>query len=287
MPELIGGLSIGAVYAIIAIGIVVIVRATGVVNFAQGEVLTVGAFAYVLASAHTGSPLLLALASVAAGMAFGLVLYLITAHLLKRANPIGVVIGTLGVSIIVQALLRREYTDNPRAASGWIFGDDRIAFLGTQVTVNSLVVIAVAVIAGLALHVWFKTTLTGKTMEVIAREPDRAALSGIKVGSGLLAAWLLGGALAGMAGMLVAPITGVYPMMGAEFLFGAFVAALIGGFSSIIGALIGGLALGVIQTYAVVTIGGTFREVMVFAIVLLILLLRPTGLIGEHVLRRY
>lgn len=287
MPELLGGLSLGAVYAIVAIGIVVIARSTGVVNFAQGEMLTVGAFAYVLTAEATDSSILVAGAAVLAGMAFGILLYFITAHVLKRASHIGVVIGTLGVSIIAQALLRREYADNPRAATGWIFGDETVTVLGASVTTNSLLIIAVSLIVTAALYLWFRYSMPGKAMEVIAQEPERAALSGIRVGPGLMAAWILGGALAGLGGILVAPVTGVYPIMGSELLFGAFVAALVGGFSSIVGALIGGLTLGVLQTYAVVTIGGTFREVMVFAIVLLILLVRPTGLAGQSALRRF
>jgi branched-chain amino acid transport system permease protein len=287
MNLLVGGLALGAIYGLVAIGVVLIARTTGVVNFAQGDLVTAGAYGYVLTSVATASPLLRLAGAVAGGMLLGVGLYFVTAHVLRKSSRIGVVIGTFGVSIVAEALLRHRFSDNPKAADAWLFGERTVAFGGTIVPANSLVMIAAAVLIGIALHAWLRFTLSGKAMESVAEDPRKAGLTGIPVARNLLISWLLGGTIAAVGGMLIAPITGVYPTMGAELLLAAFVAALIGGFSSVIGALLGGLSLGVLQTYAIVIVGGTLRELIVFSAVLLILLLRPTGLIRGISQRRF
>jgi branched-chain amino acid transport system permease protein len=286
MDILIGSLAIGAVYALVAIGIVLTYRATGIVNFAQGELMMVSAYCAVFAGELVGSSVVELLVVLAAGAAAGLVCFALTHVLLRGASQITRVIGTLGLLILLQAGARYFFTDIPMRAEGWLFGDAVISIFGATVPANSILVLAVAVSVAAGLLVWQNTTTFGRAVLAAAEDPWRAALTGINVRTTLATSWALGGMLAGLAGILLAPVIGVYPAMGADVIFPAFIAAILGGFSSILGALLGGLLLGLIQTYAVVYFGGALKDVATFTFLLLILLWRPTGLLRENSVRK-
>jgi len=284
---LIGGIAIGAVYALVAVGLTLVFRATGVVNFAQGEMLMIGAYTYVL-EAHAGMPpLFQMLGVVVAGIVLGLVFFFVTRILLRNASEITVVIGTLAISILLQAGARLEFTDNPIRAEPWIFGDRDVGVAGATLSINSFTIIAVTAFVGVALYLWFSRSMYGKAMRAVAEDSQRAALTGIPVRSMLLLSWIVGGIVAAIAGALLCPVTGVFPAMGATVLFPAFIAAAIGGFESITGALIGGLLLGVIQTLAVVGVGGVFRDAVTFVVLLAILIWRPQGLFSSARVRTH
>jgi branched-chain amino acid transport system permease protein len=286
MALLISGLTTGAVYALLAIGVVLIFRASGIVNFAQGEIMMVSAYAYVLVSdSADAAPLQLA-AALAAGAAGGLLCFVVAHILLHRSTRIAQVIGTLALLILLQAGARYLFTDNPFRAEVWIFGEQNLDILGTSLPVNSVMILAVTVIATAALFYWQGSTLSGSAVRAVAEDPWRAALSGIHVRSTLAVSWAVGGMLAGVAGVLVSPLMGVFPTMGADIILPAFIGAVLGGFSSILGALIGGLALGLIQTYAVVAFGGAMKEVVMVAVFMLVLLWRPTGILTVERARR-
>jgi branched-chain amino acid transport system permease protein len=279
MDLLIGGLAIGAVYSLVALGIVLVYRATGVVNFAQGELVMVGAYCAVLAAQATGSSALEFIAAVGASAFCGLVFFLVTHFLLRGWSHMGVVIGTLGLLILLQSVARYLFTDIPLPAEGWLFGDTNVDLFGVSIAVNSLTILAGSTIVAIGLYVWEKTTIFGRSVLAAAEDPWRAALTGINVRTTLVVSWMMGGALAGFAGLLLGPLIGVFPTMGADLIFPSFIAAILGGFSSVPGAFIGGLLLGIIQTYAVVYLGGAWKEVASFAVLLIILLWRPTGLL--------
>lgn len=280
MEVFIGGLAIGSIYALLAIGVVLVFRATGVVNFAQGELMMISAYAYVLTADRTDSLALQLFAAVAAGAIGGLSCYVVAHVLLPTSSRIGQVIGTIALLILLQAGARYLFTDNPLRAEPWLFGDRDVEMFGSSVAANTLLILAVTVIATGALFYWQGMTVYGRAVRAVAEDPWRAALSGIHVASTLATSWAVGGALAGIAGVLLSPVVGVFPTMGVDVIFPAFIAAVLGGFSSILGSLIGGLALGLIQTYAVVTFGGTFKDAVMFAVLLGVLLWRPTGLLA-------
>lgn len=278
MDLFIGGLAIGAVYALLAIGVVLIFRASGVVNFAQGEVMMASAYAYVLTSQHTGSPLLQLVAALAGGAAVALLCFAVAHLLLPKASRIAQVIGTLSLLVLLQAGARYLFTDVPMRAEVWIFGERSVDILGSSVPVNSLMILAVTTVAAAALFYWQGFTVYGRAVRAVAEDEWRAALSGIHVRTMLVVSWAVGGMLAGTAGVLISPLIGVFPTMGDAILLPAFIGAVLGGFSSILGALIGGLALGLIQTYSVVTFGGAMKEVVMFGVFMLVMLWRPTGI---------
>lgn len=282
MELLIGGLAIGSVYALLAIGVVLVYRATSVVNFAQGEVMMVAAYAYVLVAERTASAPLQLLAALLAGVAAALLCFAVAHLLLPTSSKIGQVIGTISLLILLQAGARYLFTDDPVRAEPWLFGERDVELFGATVAANSLLMLGTAVVATGALFCWQGMTVYGRAMLAVAEDPWRAALSGIHVTSTLAASWAVGGALAGIAAVLVGPITGVFPTMGVDVIFPAFIAAVLGGYSSILGALIGGLALGLIQTYAVVAVGGSFKQAVMFAVLLAVLLWRPTGIFAAR-----
>lgn len=284
---LVGGLAIGAVFALVAIGIVLSYRAAGVVNFAHGELMMVSAYAYVLVHDATGgSPMWELLAALGAGAAGGMLCYLLTALVLRGSAEITLVIGTLGLLILLQSSARHLFTDTPLRADSWLFQDLDLALLGTQVPANSVLIVVLSVVAAGLLMYWQRVTVFGQAVLAAAEDPWRAALSGIHVQSTLAISWLVSGMFAGLAGMLLGPVVGVFPTMGADIIFPAFIAAILGGFGSIPGALAGGLLLGLLQTLTVVYLGGAWKEVVMFAFLFVVLIWRPTGLIRLATIRR-
>lgn len=286
MDLIVGGLAIGAVYSLVAIGIVLTFRATSIVNFAQGELMMASAYCSVVIAQATGSAALQLLGAIGAGVLGGVACFVITNILLRGSSPIALVIGTLALLILLQSGARYLFTDIPLPATPWLFGDVNVHFLGTSVPVNSLLILVSTVAVTAAILIWQETTNFGRAVLAAAEDPWRAALTGVHVQSTLAVSWIFGGALAGLAGLLIGPVIGVFPTMGADVIFPAFIAAILGGFHSVLGALIGGLLLGLIQTYAVVYLGGALKEVASFAFLLAVLLWRPGGLIGETAVRK-
>ena len=286
MDLLIGGLGIGAVYSLVAIGIVLVYRATSIVNFAQGELMMVSAYFALFLGEQFGSPWLQLAGALLAGAIGGLICFLITNVLLRGASHMTLVIGTLGLLILLQSGARYLFTDIPMRADPWYFGDVVFDAFGTTVPANSVVILAGTTIITVALLLWQNGTVFGRSVLAAAEDQWRAALTGIHVTTTLASSWAIGGALAGFAGLLLGPVVGVFPTMGADVIFPAFIAAILGGFSSIFGAFIGGLILGLVQTYAVVYFGGAWKEVASFAALLAILLWRPTGLLRPAAVRK-
>lgn len=276
----IGGLATGAIYGLVAIGVVTIFRATSHVNFAQGEVLALGAYAYWVSTQNIGTVGQLVVV-LAVGALIGVFLYALTHYLMPKADELGVVIATLGLSIIIVNILLLTYGEHPRRVGGWITGEATIGVGGGAVIPsNHLMIIGMALLATGALHYWFRATSLGKSVRAAAENPVNAALSGISVGKARAVSWVLGCSFASLGGLLLAPAVFVYPTLGAAMLFKGFTAAAVGGFNSILGAMAGGLILGLLEAYSTKVISGDFRDLVAFAALLLVLLFRPRGLFG-------
>lgn len=273
--------------ALVSLGLVVVFRTTGIVNFAQGELLMIGAYADVLASGQSTSPIVQLGAIILAGVAAGVVCFLLAHVLLGRGQELVVVLGTFGFSMLLQAIARLAFTDTPMTGRAWLFGDMDVTLGSTVVSANALLTISLAIVLTVGLALWFRYSLVGKAMETVAESQRTAALTGIRVRPMLLASWVIGGVLASIGGMLLVPITGAFPTVGATVLLPAFFVIVIGGLENLEAALVGGFLLGLLQTYAVVAVGGALREVVIFAVLLIVLLVRPNGLLGAIQLRRY
>lgn len=286
MTDLIGGLALGGIYALIAVGVSLVYRTTGLINFAQGELVSIGAYAYVFASGWTASPALTMLAAIGAGIAAGGMFFVVIHILLRGREELQLVVGTIALLTLLQGGARLVATDRPYRAETWLFADRTVTVAGAAIPVNSLVIIAVLALVGAGLFLWFTRTVVGKAMAAVAEDPLRAAFAGIPVRAMLLLSWAGAAAFAAVAGVLIGPVTGVFPVMGAQLFLAAVVGAVVGGLDSIFGALLGGLIVGVVQTFAVILVGGDYRDVVVFALLLAFLLVRPAGLFGSRALRR-
>ena len=286
MTILIGGLALGSIYALIAIGVALVYRTTGLLNFAQGELVAIGAYAYVFASVWTASPAVTIVAAAFGGIAAGAVFFFVVHVLLRGHEELRLVVGTIALLTLIQGGARLVATDRPYRAETWLFADRTIMVAGAALPVNSLVIIAVLALVVLGLFFWFSRTTIGKAMAAVAEDPLRSALAGIPVRTMLLLSWAGAGALAAIAGVLISPVTGVFPAMGAQVFLAAVVGAVIGGLDSIFGALIGGLIVGLVQTVAVIMVGGALRDLIVFGLLLIFQLFRPSGLFGSRTLRR-
>ncbi|TAN31856.1 branched-chain amino acid ABC transporter permease [bacterium] len=287
MALLVGALALGGIYALVAVGVVMVFRSTGILNFAQGELLMVGGYAYVLAAGATSSPILQIASPLAAGAVAGLLLFALTSILLRFADELVVVLGTFALSILMQAIARLKFSDTPIPAQPWLVGD-RVISLGTvRLEANSLLAIGLSAVVTVVLFVWFQRSTYGKAMRAVAEDRFRAGISGIPVRRMLIMSWVLGSALAAVAGVFLVPTTGAFPGLGATVLLPAFFAAVIGGLDSVVGAVVAGFIFGLAQTYAVVVFGDALRDVAIFAILLGVLIVRPSGLLGSQRIRRY
>ena len=285
MALILGGMAQGAIFGLVAVGVVLIFRATGVVNFAQGEFLMAGAYAYLLLSTAVAAPAQLPIVA-GVGILLGLAVFVVVHVFLRRASELEAVIGTLAISIILVNIARLVFSDIPYGVPGWLTGQSTIAIAGGVVALNAVMVLAVGVVLTVGIRTWFRRTTAGRAVRAVAENRDFAALSGIPVRRMLAVSWGLGGGVASIAGLLMAPAVGVFPAVGGDVLFKGFVAATLGGFESEVGALVGGIALGVIEVLGVVVLGGDMKNVISFLLLLGVLLVRPTGLFGARQGRR-
>jgi branched-chain amino acid transport system permease protein len=287
MEYLIAGLATGAIYGLMAVGVVIVFITTNRANFAQGEVLMLGGYAYWLATRDNLGPFLQVALVVLVGVALGVLFFVLIHVLMRTAEELTVVIATLGVSIILITAIRLLYTDNPAHVGGFLTGDSVVGIgSGSAVPTNALTMLGVGLGATVLAHVWLQRSRTGQALRAVAESPQDAAYAGIPVRRMLLFSWIAGCAFATISGLLFAPAVNVYPAMGADVLFKGFVAAALGGFGSVIGAMAGGLMLGVLEIESTRVFGSDIRDVLSFGVLLLALLIRPQGLFGKPVLRR-
>ncbi len=282
---LFSGLSVGSVYALVALALVIPFKASGVLNFGQGEMVTLGAYIALALSLTTRLPyyvivpLTLALAALV-----GVVFERIFIRPLVKAPEFTIVIGTFALGLMVKFAIRLYWQDNvyslsvPFSTNPWIFGDVRINPVFLSIIAFALILVA-------ALAFFFRSTRAGKAMRAVSQNQEAARLMGISVERVFASTWALGTAIAALAGILFAPVTGIHPEIG-NLILKAFVAAVIGGFNSLPGAVVGGLLLGLIETFSGAIVSSTFKNVIAFAVLILVLLVRPYGLFGSAGARR-
>jgi branched-chain amino acid transport system permease protein len=275
----IGGLKIGAIYGLAAIGFVVIHKATQTVNFAHGAFVAVGAYVtYYLHEKLQWHP---AAAYLLAPMAVGILAVGIEWTLLRplrRADLLSVIVCTVFLGIAMMELLRHWFQSELLSAPslfadfGWFLPSD------VYVSGETAWVLVAAIVAGVFAALIFDRLPIGRAMRAIASSYRGAQLCGYSVERTYAAAWFFGGALAGFAGVLAAGPMGISPELTIATIVPAFVAAVIGGFDSVRGAVIGGILLGLIETFAAGYISSAAKNASSFVIVFLILTFRPHGL---------
>jgi branched-chain amino acid transport system permease protein len=272
------GLSIGSIYALVGLALVLPFKASGVVNFAQGEVVTFGAYLALILSGM-GLPYLAVVPLVFVGAAaLGMVIERLLIRPIVNESEFTLVIVTFAIGFIIKAAIRLHWQDNTFTIDAPFVGPP-LALGALRLNPAYLVFILSTIVVVAALFLLFDYSKFGKAMRATALDPIAARLMGIRIGSVFSAAWALSTMLGAFVGLLLAPVIGINPEIGHLILKG-LVAAVIGGFSSLGGAVIGGLLLGLLETYAGAFFGATFKNLVPFGVLILLLLLRPQGLAG-------
>jgi branched-chain amino acid transport system permease protein len=285
---LVAGLTTGSLYALVAMGLVVVYKATAVVNFAHGELFMLGGFLayslHVLAGVPYVPALLLA---VAGSLALGMVTERLAYRPLIRAPTVSLVLAAVGFSYVLRGAAREvwggrgDYIPFPPLVRA-----EPIAFGDVLIVPQQLVVLAGALACMALFTGFFNFTRAGKVLQATAENARAARLVGIRVERVYAFTWGVGAAVAGAAAALMAPLTLIYPDVGAVLLVKAFAAAVLGGLGSLPGAVLGGIAIGVIENVAGGYLHTSLQDVSAFAVIMLVLVMRPSGLLGAPVPRR-
>ena len=277
------GLGVGAIYALVALGFVLIYRATNVVNFAQGDFAMLGAFAMIVLAVDLEWPYWLSIIVTLIGLAiFGALFNLGVYYPLRNRSFLPVIISTIGASILLENGVLFTYGPAPQSLpamfslQGFTIGE---VFLDTQY----LLILAVTVLMVTLQYLFFERTLIGKKMQATSQDKEMASLLGIPVAWMIMLTFVYSAALGGLAGILVAPILFVSVGMGSSIALKAFAASIIGGFGDVKGAIVGGLALGVIETFGASYISVPYKDAFAFLVLLVFLLVRPQGIFGEPI----
>jgi branched-chain amino acid transport system permease protein len=281
------GISSGAVYAAVALALVLIWRATRIVNFAQGAMLMITTFIASAIISSTGSYWLGFAAALAAGLVFGAVVERVVIRPVEGAPPLNAVILTLGLYTLLVAVAGMIWGNTPRSfppafsLRGYVVGGTRLLFTPND-TFTVLIVLAVA--AGLGLL--FRATSLGLQMRAAAFAPEVARLLGVRVTRMLTVGWALAAVAGALAGVLVAPSVFLGPNSFDPILISGFVAAVLGGLDSPPGAVIGGLILGLALSYVSGYEGAALAPLAALVILVAVLMLRPGGLFAVGTERR-
>jgi len=286
----VSGITQGSIYALIALGFVTIYSVTGVINFAQGEFAVLGALVAITvtqgASLFRGQltielelPLVLAaLAGIAASVGAGALVYRLGIQPARHASVLSQIVVTIGASIVLRGLMLLAWGTEPYRLPPFTPGKP-IELFGAVVTRQSIWVMGVTAVTLLGLYLFFQHTLIGKALRASAANPGAARLMGINTLRMGLIAFALSAALGAVAGIVIAPVTFMTYDRGLMLSLKGFVAMIIGGLSSPVGAVIGGLALGVVESLAAGLISSGYRDAFTFAVLFAVLLVRLGGVV--------
>ncbi len=274
----IAGVSVGSIYALVALAIVIPFKASGVLNFGQGEMVTLGAYAALILT-QLGWPYPLMLAGVLAlGLLGGVLIERALIRPIVSAPEFTLVIATFAIGLLIKGAISLRFGDSPAAIDG-PFGTEPLVALGLRFNPTSLWILACTASVTLGVIGFFRYAKLGKAMRAVAINAEAAKLMGIKVTTVYRWSWGISTAIGALAGLLVAPLIGINPEIGQLILRG-LLGAVIGGFTSIVGAIVGGVAVGLIETFAGVLVGSTFKNLVPFLLLMLLLVFRPQGLFG-------
>jgi branched-chain amino acid transport system permease protein len=276
----VSGLATGSIYALMALSLVIIYNATRTLNFAQGEMLMVSTFVGWAAQRAFGLPLVLTL--VVAVVAAGLMGWLVERVVIRRAigaTHWDVLIITLGLSLMLRAAAGLVWTHDEFPFPSF-FGTRPLALGPVRLAPVSLGIIAASLALMAALYVLFTATRLGRAMRAVAQNQRAARLMGISVERVYSRSWMLAAMVGAVAGVLVAPVVFLSSKMGLIVING-FTAAVIGGFGSMPGAVLGGMLLGVLENLAPLYLPSGIRYSVPFLVLIAILLIRPAGLLGR------
>lgn len=286
ISNLINGISLGSVYAIIALGYTMVYGIAKMLNFAHGDVIMVGAYISYCASSYLGfPPVLSVLLAMVVCTVLGVGIEAFAYKPLRRAGSLAVLITAIGVSYLLQNIALLIWGSNSKAFKSLVTFNAISLFDGKLIiTAESIVTVIACVIIMIGLSVFTKKSKMGKAMRAVSEDKDAAELMGINVNVTISLTFAIGSALAAIAGVLLCsayptlqPTTGSMPGIK------AFTAAVFGGIGSIPGAMVGGVLLGIIEIFSKSYISTALSDAIVFAVLIIVLLVKPTGLLGKKI----
>jgi branched-chain amino acid transport system permease protein len=279
---LVAGLATGGIYALVAIGFVLLWQTSQTINFAQGEFVMIPAF-FVLAAMKFGGlsfPLAMLVGLVVALVVLGVLFKRLVVDPIIRHGVLPLVISTIALAIFLKEGVKEFYAADAQPFPA-VWATTNLAFGGAVVSVQNLVIIAVAVVAVVGLQSFLGGTRTGRQMQATAQNPGLARILGIPVERMILYTFLINAALVALASFLVSPIYLAKFTNGEWLGLYAFIAAIIGGFNQVRGAIVGGLLLGVVDNFAAAYISSQYRMAIPLLILIVVILFRPQGLLGR------
>jgi branched-chain amino acid transport system permease protein len=280
----IAGVSVGAIYALVALAIVLPFKASGVLNFGQGEIVTVGAYAALILT-QLALPYPVVLVSILLlGAVGGIAIERVLIRPIVKAPEFTLVIATFAIGLLIKGVISIRFGDSPNTIDG-PFGAEPLVAAGLRFNPTALWICACTALVTVLVIAFFRYTHLGKAMRAVSVSAEAATLMGIRVESVYRWSWAMSTAIGALAGLLVAPLIGINPEIGQLILRG-LLGAVIGGFTSVPGAIAGGLAVGLIETYSGVLVGTTFKNLVPFVLLMVLLVFRPQGLFGTAEVKR-
>ena len=285
---LIAGISLGSVYAIIALGYTMVYGIAKMLNFAHGDVIMIGGYAAFCAGTYMGWPTACAiLFSIMVCTILGIVIEKLAYKPLRSATSLAVLITAIGVSYFLQNMALLIWTSNPKSFPNMTNFIPNLTLGSVTISSTTIVTIVASVIIMIALTLFTSKTKMGKAMRAVSEDKGAAQLMGINVNATISVTFAIGSGLAAIAGVLLCsayptliPTTGSLPGIK------AFTAAVLGGIGSVPGAMLGGIILGLLETFAKAYISTQLSDAIVFAALIVVLIVKPTGLLGKKIVEK-
>jgi branched-chain amino acid transport system permease protein len=281
LQYLLSGVTKGSIYAVVAIGFNLIYSATGVLNLAQGEFVMLGGMLAVTLSYYAPLPIAI-LGAVLIVALIGCLLEWSLFRRLPRHSVLQLIVVTIGVSIVIQEAALHIWDEKVRSLP-YFTGNEisSVHIMGAVISPQVLWVLGTITLAVTALHVFLRYTLTGRAMRACSANPEAAMLAGINIRNIRTLSFGLSAGLGALAGCVISPITMTHYEMGGGLAIKGFAAAILGGLGNPIGAVLGGLLVGILEAESVRRLPAAYNDVTAFAILLLVLFVRPHGLLGR------
>ncbi len=281
LSTILDGLSLGAIYALIALGYTMVYGTAKMLNFAHGDIIMVGAYAILVTLETTGHPILGVIAAVVICTVVGIVVERVAYKPLRGASPLAVLITAIGVSYLLQSIAQLIFGSKSRAIT---LTETRMVSVGSaELNLNTILTLVVGAVIMVALTLFVNHTRTGRAMQAVSEDRGAAQLMGVDVNKIIMITFAIGSALAACAGVFyLMQIPSISPTLGSMPGIKAFAAAVIGGIGSIPGAMLGGVILGVVEKLALsVPALAPYATAIEFSLLIVILLVRPIGILGK------
>jgi branched-chain amino acid transport system permease protein len=276
------GLTSGAIYAMVAIGFGVVHNTMGIVNFTQVDFVSLGGMLLYAALVSAKLPITAALPMAVAGVTLaGMLVEFAGLRPSRSRNPLVLILLTIGLSIVLRGAMQRTWGKNSMAVPP-LAGETPLALLGATIMPQAVWILVITALAMSLLVLFFKKTNAGLAMRAVASNPTAAAVVGLRVRRVRTASFALAGALGGLAGILITPITTLRYDVGVLVGLKGFAAAILGGFGSFPGAIVGGIGLGLLESLGAAYVSSAWKDTIAFLVLLLVLFARPHGLMGKE-----